>query len=211
MMAMKTNAGRIPVPPPPHPEASASDRPPMSAAVAKRMDRPTPRLQGVAGAKGGVPDFLDRTAGKTSEEIAALRRAATSKTTVARTTVIHSPGRPGEESEMTKKVKSAAKAAGVAAKSAKKAKGAKRTPAGARKAAGAGKVAKTKNGATDGPRAGSKAAIIGGLLRQKGGTTVAEVLKATGWPTVSMPAQARAAGVGLRKEKIDGVGRYFAA
>lgn len=63
------------------------------------------------------------------------------------------------------------------------------------------------------PAAGGKTklAIIAALLARKGGTTTAEVLKATGWPSVSMPQQAKAAGLKLRKEKKPGeVTRYFA-
>lgn len=63
----------------------------------------------------------------------------------------------------------------------------------------------------DGPRKGSKVDLIAGLLKRKGGCTTADVLKATGWPAVSMPQQAKAAGLKLRKEKKAGeVTRYFA-
>jgi hypothetical protein len=55
----------------------------------------------------------------------------------------------------------------------------------------------------------SKAAIIGALLGKPEGTTTAEILAATGWPSVSVPAQAKACGLELRKEKIDGVLRYY--
>ncbi len=62
----------------------------------------------------------------------------------------------------------------------------------------------------------SKVETIGQLLRRKEGCTTAEVLKATGWPAVSMPQQARALGVKLKTEKVDGpngrrVTRYHAA
>jgi hypothetical protein len=60
------------------------------------------------------------------------------------------------------------------------------------------------------PRKGSKTELIGELLRRKKGCTTADVLKATGWPAVSMPQQAKAVGVGLRKEKNGKVTRYWA-
>ena len=49
-------------------------------------------------------------------------------------------------------------------------------------------------------REGSKLAIIVGLLTRPEGCTVAEVLEATEWPSVSMPQQAKAAGLTLVKE-----------
>lgn len=65
--------------------------------------------------------------------------------------------------------------------------------------------------AKDGVRQGTKLAIVVGLLRRPKGCTAAEVLKATGWPSVSMPQQARAAGLKLLKEKKSGeVTRYRA-
>ena len=62
----------------------------------------------------------------------------------------------------------------------------------------------------DGPREGSKTSLVADLLKRKTGCTGAEVLKATGWPTISMPAAAKAAGLKLRKEKAKGEPtRYF--
>jgi hypothetical protein len=49
----------------------------------------------------------------------------------------------------------------------------------------------------------SKTEIVGDLLLK--GTTTAEVLKATGWPSVSMPAMAKAAGLELIKYDENGV------
>lgn len=57
---------------------------------------------------------------------------------------------------------------------------------------------------------GSKTALIGELLQRKEGCTAADVLKATGWPAVSMPQQAKALGIGLRKKKDGKVTRYWA-
>jgi multidrug efflux pump subunit AcrA (membrane-fusion protein) len=70
---------------------------------------------------------------------------------------------------------------------------------------------KTSAKKTEGVRPGSKLAIIVGLLKRKEGCTTKDVLAATGWPAVSMPQQAKAAGLTLKKEKADGVTRYRAA
>ena len=53
-------------------------------------------------------------------------------------------------------------------------------------------------------RKGSKTEIIAHLLQRKNGTTTAEILEATGWPAVSVPAMAKAAGLKLQKEKEQG-------
>jgi len=65
--------------------------------------------------------------------------------------------------------------------------------------------------ATKAIRPGSKLETIVKLLTREGGCTTKDVLKATEWPAVSMPQQARAAGLKLRKEKRDGVTYYSAA
>jgi hypothetical protein len=51
---------------------------------------------------------------------------------------------------------------------------------------------------------GSKQAIVAKMLVRKRGTTSEEVRKATGWPVVSMPSLAKAAGIALRSEPIKG-------
>lgn len=58
-------------------------------------------------------------------------------------------------------------------------------------------------------RPGSKLEIVVGLLTRKEGCTAAEVLAACEWPAVSMPQQARAAGLTLRQEKDGKVTRYW--
>ena len=58
-------------------------------------------------------------------------------------------------------------------------------------------------------RKGSKLAICAQLLLRPEGCTAAEVLAATKWPAVSMPQQARAAGLKLKKEKDGKVTRYW--
>lgn len=60
-------------------------------------------------------------------------------------------------------------------------------------------------------RPGSKTEMIAGMLTRPEGCTTAEVLEATGWPTVSMPQQAKAAGLKLAKEKDGKVTRYRSA
>jgi uncharacterized protein len=55
----------------------------------------------------------------------------------------------------------------------------------------------------------SKKELIGHLLSNPEGVTMAEVLKQTGWPSVSMPAQAAAAGMKLEKKKVGGETKYF--
>ena len=59
------------------------------------------------------------------------------------------------------------------------------------------------------PRGQSKTAMVGQMLLDPRGCTTADILKATGWPSVSVPAQAKAVGLGLRKEKDGSVTRYF--
>lgn len=70
---------------------------------------------------------------------------------------------------------------------------------------------KNKTAASKGDaRTGSKLEMVGKLLTREGGCTTADILKATGWPAVSVPAQAKALGLTLKKEKVDGVFRYSA-
>lgn len=85
------------------------------------------------------------------------------------------------------------------AASQKAAKAKARTPAAPKPAAGAAKVI----------RPGSKLEIVVGLLTRKEGCTSADVLKACDWPAVSMPQQARSAGLTLRQEKDGKVTRYW--
>lgn len=68
------------------------------------------------------------------------------------------------------------------------------------------KKAKAKNG---GARKGSKSAIIERLLTRPEGCTSADVLKATKWPTISMPAIAKQLGLKLKRDSSGDVMRYF--
>ena len=71
------------------------------------------------------------------------------------------------------------------------------------------KAAPKKAAGPKGPR-GEKTLMVKALLERKSGCTSAEVLEKTGWPAVSMPAIAKAAGLKLRKEKEKGKPtRYF--
>lgn len=69
--------------------------------------------------------------------------------------------------------------------------------------------AKASKGKRAGDKGQTKTALVGQLLLRKEGCTTADILAATGWPTVSVPAQAKAVGIGLRKEKDGKVTRYF--
>lgn len=66
-----------------------------------------------------------------------------------------------------------------------------------------GKAAKPRKPGSE-PKKGSKTAIVAGLLKRKGGCTTADILTATGWPSVSVPAMAAAAGLKLAKTKKPG-------
>jgi hypothetical protein len=60
------------------------------------------------------------------------------------------------------------------------------------------------------PQLGSKTQLVHDLLTRPEGCTSKDVMQATGWPSVSMPAQAKAAGLVLRKDKpADGPTRYY--
>lgn len=47
------------------------------------------------------------------------------------------------------------------------------------------------------------------LLTNANGATTRDILDLTGWPAVSVPALAKASGLTLRKEKVDGRTRYY--
>lgn len=83
---------------------------------------------------------------------------------------------------------SKAKAAAIRASLAKPAKGKTAKPA--------------TNG--EGPRKESKLALCVALLTRKEGCTTRDLLTATGWPAISVPATAKAGKLKLRKEKTKG-------
>ena len=70
-------------------------------------------------------------------------------------------------------------------------------------------TAKLTSGHTKAIRPGSKLEIVVGLLKRKEGCTAAEILSACQWPSVSVPQQARAAGLTLRQQKDGKVSRYW--
>ncbi len=55
----------------------------------------------------------------------------------------------------------------------------------------------------------TKVQIVASLLTRSGGCTRKDILAATGWPSVSVDAQARAAGLKLRKVKEGRTTTYF--
>jgi hypothetical protein len=55
----------------------------------------------------------------------------------------------------------------------------------------------------------SKTELIAALLTRKEGCTTADILAAVGWPSVSVPAMAKAAKLTLRKKKDGKVSRYW--
>jgi phage-related protein (TIGR01555 family) len=59
------------------------------------------------------------------------------------------------------------------------------------------------------PQFKTKKELVGHLLSNPDGVTMAEVLKQTGWPSVSMNAQAAAMGMKLEKKKVGGEVKYF--
>lgn len=61
---------------------------------------------------------------------------------------------------------------------------------------------KSSNGPT-------KREIAAGLLQRTEGCTARDILDATGWPAVSVPAIAKASGMKLRQEKDGRVNRYY--
>jgi hypothetical protein len=55
----------------------------------------------------------------------------------------------------------------------------------------------------------TKVARIGEMLMQPNGVTRKELLKFSGWPTMSVPQQARANGLVVRRRKVGTTMRYF--
>lgn len=74
----------------------------------------------------------------------------------------------------------------------------------------AAKPAKAKTAKTAAKNGGeNKTAICAKLLARTGGATAKDLLTATGWPTISVPAVARASGLKLRKVKEGRTTTYF--
>lgn len=173
----------------------------------------------------GLPDFLNRWIGMTPEKLAEseatiARHVAADRTRNAtgdRTMPKDKGAAPSGSKAAGLRAQREARAAGTPpvnapAATAKAAK-AKADKVPGAKAATAAKVA--KKAAAKPPRApvqaagsatrqGGKMEIIGRLLARKKGCTADEVKEACGWPSVSMPQQAKALGVTLYKHKDSG-------
>ena len=63
---------------------------------------------------------------------------------------------------------------------------------------------------TSAARPGSKASLVGALLQRTEGVTRAEAMAATGWPSISLPQQAAACGLGFTTQRTGREVRYFA-
>jgi hypothetical protein len=122
---------------------------------------------------------------------------------------------PAQGKAALAKIAAAAKTGAPARKkSTGKGKAAAKPAKRASKAAKPGKAAgedAARAPAPGGVKPGFKLSIIVGLLTREEGCTAKDVLEATKWPAVSMPQQARAAGLKLRTEKEGKVTRYWGA
>lgn len=173
-----------------------------------QTDQPPPR--GAPEEDLGLPPSLDRTNGKSREEIDAEReRLAAADRNPDGSRKIENPSRKGKRPKLPgppprakakpKEKPAKSKAMPLSGKAAAEAIRGKTKPA-----------SKPKAPAT--PKEGeSKLEMITRMLKSAKGCTTAEVLAATKWPSVSMPQQARAAGLRLVKEKDGRVTRYRAA
>lgn len=161
--------------------------------------------------KTGLPAFLDRSKTMTAEEIAASKKRVASmiaQTTTGERKIKNPPDADAARRRAERDEAKMAKVEGTpahakAVRAAKKAKAAKETAPRAKAATGARKAVATPSGGK------TKTAVVGELLSRKEGCTTADILKATGWPAVSVPAQAKAVGLKLRKEKDGKVTRYY--
>lgn len=92
----------------------------------------------------------------------------------------------------------------------KAAKPAKRAVKAKKRKAAAKAPRKTNGAATKRGDKATKVAIVANLLTRSGGCTRVDVLKATGWPSVSMQQQANAAGLKLAITKNKGEPKRYA-
>lgn len=139
-----------------------------------------------------------------TRELKAAAKALPDSATNPQVTPKALPAGGGSAAALRKKLKAAT--APKVAKPAKLPKVAKPAKVASKeKASGtATKAAKTKLNSR------TKLEAITALLLRKSGTTNAEILEVTRWPSVSVPQQAKAAGLKLRKEKVTGEPtRYF--
>lgn len=158
-----------------------------------------------------VPQFLKRVPGEnppalkvlvkipyagkeTPEETKAIKAELA---TPRKATVLPAAG--GSAAALRKAIKGS-----TAPKVAKKEAAVKTKPQKAAKPAQAQKAVKVATAKTKPASGKTKLEAITALLLRKAGTTNAEILAATQWPSVSVPQQAAAAGLKLRKEKVKG-------
>lgn len=170
------------------------------------IDRTAARLREL-----GVPDMLNRWIGLTPERVASGRTAITRMTTpepirivtTVAATKATQPAAAAATKESTVKTNAAKKSPSKRpSKPAKAAPRQKAARSASRKAVKGDTTAKAV-------RPGSKLSLIVNLLQRKEGCTAAEVLKVTKWPAVSMPQQAKAAGIELATEKEGRTTRYW--
>lgn len=123
-----------------------------------------------------------------------------------------SPGPTQEEPTMETQTTAAGAATGKKAAAKSKAKRASAPKKAAKKKAAAKRSVPSKAASKRGEKLAktTKLALVSELLQRPDGCTTADVLKATGWPSVSMPAMAASAKLKLSKSKVDGVTRYTA-
>jgi hypothetical protein len=176
-----------------------------------------------------LPAELDRTAGHTKEELDDMRRKLNTKA-VAKAAKLLSPSEamaisadtPASEWDEAKRAMAEARKARDKARSNARIGNLKAKQSGAtKKMPLEGKAAidaivdpeparPARKSAPKPAGTENKSAMIGRMLCRPEGTTTAEILAATGWPTVSVPAQAQAAKIrNLRKVKEGKTTRYF--
>lgn len=174
----------------------------MSAEIEAKIAEIAARIR-----EGGVPDFLNRWLGMTPEKLAATEAARERQT--RRETMPAATGAKEAALRAQREKKAGAepsvKKHVATVKTVKKGKF--KTAAGDVNVT-LKRVSVEKDAGS--AKRGSKREIITAMLKRPGGCTTADILKETGWPSVSVPAQAEAAGLKLKKVKLDGVTVYSA-
>jgi hypothetical protein len=144
-----------------------------------------------------IPAFLKREATPEAKEQAEKAMKRIAKQVGPDRTIKNPPDAKTKSQSVGPEAMAVIKRMGKAPASAKPTKA--KTAAKAKKPAS---EAKTK---TAGPSRGqSKTAMVGEMLLRFDGCTAAEVMAACNWPSVSMPQQAKACGLTLRKDKVSG-------
>lgn len=163
----------------------------------------------------GIPDLLNRWLVMTPEQLAESdQRISGQREAFRKRRTTMKPAGPKEAQLRASRADRTEPKASAAAEPTKESTVSKKTKTEAKpaKAKKENKVKTAKTAAADGIRPGTKLALVVDLLKRPEGCTTKDVLNATGWPAVSMPQQAKAAGIKLKKEKKEGdVTRYYAA